>query len=91
MSRTADLKTVHDEPTITMALILIPLSNSIILYHINNKRTCGIEKSKRALMHVFLRFQLKNNYIYYYIFRSLKCPLHIASYTLRIGVSFMEL
>ena len=36
-------------------------------------------------MHVFSRFQ----FCFYY--RSLNCPLYIASYALRIGVSVMEL
>ena len=34
--RSEIMYTVHDEPTLTMALILIPLSNSTILYHIND-------------------------------------------------------
>ena len=38
-------------------------------------------ESKRDLTHVFL----SSNFI------SLKCPLHIASYAVRIGVSVMEL
>ena len=37
---------------------------------------------KRDLTHVFQNF---------YVSRSLKCPLHIASYTLRIGVFVTEL
>ena len=37
--------------------------------------------SKKERMHVFQIFYS----------RSLKCPLHIASYALRIGVSVMEL
>ena len=44
-----------------------------------NRSTYGIEKGKKCM---FSRF---------FYSRSLKCPLHIASYTLRIGVSVMEL
>ena len=45
----------------------------------------GIVSAKRDLTHVFSTFQI---FLYS---RSLKCPLHIASYALRIGVSVMEL
>ena len=41
----------------------------------------GIVSAKRGLTHVFSRFKK----------RSVKCPLHIASYALRIGISVMEL
>ena len=47
--------------------------------------TYRIVSAKRDLMHVFSRFQI----LLYS--RSLKSPLHIASYALRIGVSVMEL
>ena len=45
-----------------------------------------IVSARRDLKHVF--FQIIN--IIFIYSRSLKCPLHIASYALRIGVSVME-
>ena len=41
----------------------------------------GIVAAKRALTHVFSRFQIV----------ILECPPHIASYALRIDISVMEL
>ena len=45
-----------------------------------------IVSAKRDLSHMFS--QDRNSFLYA---RSLKCPLHIASYALRIGVSVIEL
>ena len=46
-------------------------------YHYTNRSVTA----KRDLTHVFSRFQI---FVYS---RTLKCPLHIAFYVLRIGVS----
>ena len=63
--------------------VCVCVCGTYVHLHVRNY-AYGIVSVKRDLMHGFSRFQIFGYY------KSLKCPLHIASYALRIGVSVME-
>ena len=62
-----------------LVCVCVCVCGTYVRLHVRNY-AYGIVSVKRDLMHGFSRFLIK----------SLKCPLHIASYALRIGVSVVE-